>query len=42
MNMQVAGVKGALAAIAVKTGAAVSAESAPELVQLVNDVPGRG
>ncbi|MCU1518611.1 MAG: hypothetical protein JWQ75_3332 [Pseudarthrobacter sp.] len=40
--LQVAGVKGTLAATAVKAGAAVSAESAPELVQLVNDVLAQG
>jgi hypothetical protein len=42
MNMQVMGVKGTLAVTAVKAGAAVSPESAPELVQLVNDVLGKG
>ncbi|MET1063935.1 MAG: hypothetical protein ABWX85_03095 [Arthrobacter sp.] len=42
MNVQVTGVKGTLAVTVVKAGAAVSAESAPELVQLVNDVLGRG
>lgn len=42
MNMQVMGVKGTLAVTAVKAGAAVSPESVPELVQLVNDVLGKG
>ncbi|MET1021135.1 MAG: hypothetical protein ABWX69_02920 [Arthrobacter sp.] len=42
LSMQVSGVKGILGVTAMKAGAAVSTESAPELVQLVNDVLGRG
>lgn len=42
MNLQVMGANGTLAVTAVKAGAAVNAESAPELVQLVNEALGRG